>query len=308
LKSGVASEETCSPKLPVSKYLMEISRKDFLKGAAGATGLLLLRPTATALAQDSQTHLGMAMLVDVTRCVGCWWCYTACKEYNKLPDTNEPDLSDPPALSPDVWTTLSTVWKEGAWVARKTACNHCTDAVCVEVCPTGALSYNPLGYVQYERDKCSGCGYCAEFCPFGVPQMKANALTGAAIMSKCTFCHDRVAAGEPPACAAACITGAIKYGKRADLITEAESRVAGLRQQNIQASVYGIDELLGLHVMYVLNDTPETFGLPAEPEVPPAARVRDVFRWLGSGLAIAMVVGFGLNYIAARMRMRRERK
>jgi formate dehydrogenase iron-sulfur subunit len=286
---------------------MEISRKDFLKGAAGATGLLMLKP-GTALAKDSQTHLGVAMLVDVTRCVGCWWCYAACKEYHKLPETIKPDLAEPPALSPDVWTTLSTVKKDGGWVARKAACNHCTDAACVEVCPTGALSYNPMGYVQYDKEKCSGCGYCAEFCPFGVPQMEANKVTGVAIMNKCTFCHDRVVAGEPPACAAACTTGAIKYGQRADLITEAESRVAELRQQNTQASVYGIDEMRGLHVMYVLNDTPEAFGLPAEPEVPPAARARDIFRWLGSGLAIAVVAGFGLNYIIARLRMRREQK
>jgi formate dehydrogenase iron-sulfur subunit len=287
---------------------MEISRKDFLKGAAGATGLLLLTPPALALAKDSQTHLGMAMLIDVTKCVNCWWCYAACKEYNKLPETIKPDLSEPPELSPAVWTTLSPVQKGGVWFSRKTACNHCTEAACVEVCPTGALSYNPMGFVQYEKEKCSGCGYCAEFCPFGVPQMEANDVTGVAIMNKCTFCHDRVTAGESPACAAACSTGAIKYGKRAELITEAEARVTGLGQQNVQASVFGVDELHGLHVMYVLNDTPETYGLPAEPEVPPAAKARNIFRWIGSGLAIAVVAGFGLNYLVARLRMRREVK
>jgi len=287
---------------------MEITRKDFLKGAAGATGLALLTPASAALAKDSQTRQGMAMLIDVSKCVSCWWCYAACKEYNKLPETSRPDLSDPPELSPEVWTTLHPVRKDGVWVSRKKACNHCTEAACVEVCPTGALSYNQLGYVQYEKEKCSGCGYCVEFCPFDVPKMEKTTVTGVAIMNKCTFCHDRVTNDEPPACADACTTGAITYGKRAELITQAEERVAELRRNGVEASVYGVDEAQGLHVMYVLDGAPDLYGLPADPQVPAAGTVRDIFKWIGSGLAIAVVAGFGLNYLVARLRMRREVK
>ncbi len=284
---------------------MEISRKNFLKGAAGATGLLLLQPPAMAMAKDSQTSAGMAMLIDVTKCVNCWWCYAACKEYNELPETTKPDLTQPPALSSNVWTTLHPVMNSGKWTSRKKACNHCTDAACVEVCPTGALSYNEMGFVQYDKEKCSGCGYCVEFCPFGVPQMETNTITGVAIMDKCTFCPDRVTNGEPPACAAACTTGAITYGQRADLIAEAKERVATLQQKNTDASLYGVNELGGLHVMYVLDNSPAVYGLPADPEVPPTSIIRDVLRWVGSGLAIAAVAGFGLNYLVARLRTRR---
>ena len=287
---------------------MEISRRDFIKGGAGATGLLLLTPTSMAMAENSQTSEGKAMLIDVTKCVSCWWCYAACKECNLLPETANPDLEQPPELSMDVWTTLHPVKKDDQWVSRKKACNHCTDAACVEVCPTGALSYNEMGFVQYEKEKCSGCGYCAEFCPFDIPQMETNKITGVAIMNKCTFCHDRVTNGEQPACAAACTTDAIKYGERTELITEAEERIAFLQQSNIQASVYGVDELQGLHVMYILNDAPEVYDLPADPQVPAANTVRDVLKWLGPGLAIAAVAGFGLNYLVARMRMRRGEK
>jgi formate dehydrogenase iron-sulfur subunit len=127
---------------------------------------------------------------------------------------------------------------------------------------------------------------------------------GVAIMNKCTFCHDRVSNGESPACAAACTTGAIKFGERQDLITEARDRVAELQKSNSQAAVYGIDELQGLHVMYVLDDTPETYGLPSDPQVSPTTKIRDVFKWLGSGLAVAAVVGFGFNYLVTRFRMR----
>ncbi|MFC1928574.1 4Fe-4S dicluster domain-containing protein [Chloroflexota bacterium] len=279
---------------------MELSRKDFLKASAGAVGVLLLKPPALALAKESQTREGMAMLVDVTKCVSCWWCYAACKNHNKLPETIKPDPEQPPPLSPDVWTTLKPIKIGNEWHSRKQACNHCSDAACVEVCPTGALSYNRLGFVQYDKEKCSGCGYCAEFCPFGIPQMESGKLTSSAVMDKCTFCVDRVTNGEQPACAEACPTGAIKFGKRAELVQEGQERVDTLRKANANAVFYGDKELGGLHVMYVLDDIPEVYGLPTDPSVPAAAIVRDVLKWVGVGAAIAVVAGFGINYIIAR--------
>jgi len=279
---------------------MELNRRDFLKASAGAAGLLLLQPPALALAKESQTQEDVAMLVDVTKCVSCWWCYAACKNYNKLPETIKPDPEQPPPLSSDVWTTLKPIKKGSEWHSRKLACNHCTDAACVEVCPTGALSYNKLGFVQYDKEKCSGCGYCAEFCPFGVPQLESNKVSGAAVMDKCTFCKDRVTNGEQPACAAACPTGAIKFGKRDELVKEGRERVATLDKANANAVFYGDKELGGLHVMYVLDDVPEVYSLPTDPEVPPAALVRDVLRWVGVGAAVAVIAGFGFNYIVSR--------
>jgi len=279
---------------------MEISRKDFLKASAGAAALMLLKPPTSALAKESQTKDGMAMLVDVTKCVNCWWCYAACKNYNGLPETIKPDPEQPPPLSPDIWTTLKPIKKGDEWHSRKLACNHCTDAACVSVCPTGALSYNKLGFVQYDKDKCSGCGYCAEFCPFGIPQMESNRITGVAVMNKCTFCQDRVSNGEQPACAAACPTGAIKFGKRAELVKEGKERIATLSESGTEAQFYGEKELGGLHVMYVLDDTPQAYGLPVNPEVPPPVLVRDVIKLFGVGTMIVVAAGLGLNYIIAR--------
>ncbi|MGD9142470.1 MAG: 4Fe-4S dicluster domain-containing protein [Dehalococcoidia bacterium] len=280
-----------------------ISRRNFLKASAGAAGLLFLHNPSLAMASESGQNDRLSMLIDITKCVGCWWCYAACKEYNNLPETELPDLEEPPELSPTVWTTLKPVKSGTQWISRKNACNHCTDAACVEVCPTGALSYNDSGYVQYEKSKCSGCGYCAEVCPFEVPQLETNSVTGVAIMNKCTFCHDRVSNGESPACAAACPTGAITFGKRSELISSAEARLDELKGSNSTAQLYGVEELGGLNVMYILDNSPETYGLPADPEVPASVTVRKVFSWIGPVAAIAVVAGFGLNYIVARMRM-----
>jgi len=229
---------------------MQLSRGDFLKTSAGMAGLILLQPPGLkAVTKESLTQLGVAMLVDVSKCVGCWWCYAACKNYNKLPETIKPDLEQAPDLSPHIWTTLFTVRRGDNWDFRKQACMHCTDATCVEVCPTGALSYHELGFVQYERDKCCGCGYCAEFCPFGVPKLESGRITGVGVMDKCTFCIDRVTNGLEPACAEACPTGAIKFGNRPELLEEGKQRVAELSKTNPQARLYGEDELGGLHVL-----------------------------------------------------------
>jgi formate dehydrogenase iron-sulfur subunit len=287
---------------------MELSRRNFLKTSAGAAGMLLLGPQAVALEEGINPREDMAMLVDVSKCVNCWWCYAVCKNYNDLPETLKPDPAEPPSLTPDVWTTLKPVWKSNEWHSRKLACNHCTEAACVEVCPTGALSYNKLGFVQYDKEKCSGCGYCAEFCPFGIPQLQSDKLTGTAMMDKCTFCMDRVTNGQQTACAEACPTGAIKFGRQSDLLKEGKDRAASLRAIIPGATFYGENELGGLHVMYVLDDRPEVYGLPSSPESPPPATIRKVFQWIGSGLAIAAVAGFGLNYLVARIRMTREGK
>lgn len=287
---------------------MKLNRRNFLKAAAGATGLALVKPTAIVSADSSANEDGLAMLIDVSKCVSCWWCYAACKDYNRLPETLLPDAEDPPQLDFDVWTSLVPVKHGERWRSRKTACNHCTEAACVEVCPTGALSYDALGFVSYDQEKCSGCGYCAEFCPFGVPRIEADRLSGFAVMHKCTFCQDRVRNGEPTACSAACPTGAITFGNREALLQEGKDRVATLQRSVPAATLYGEEEVGGLHVMYVLDDTPQVYELPEKPVVPASASIRNIFGWFSIGATIAALAGFGLNYLIARMRISKEEK
>lgn len=289
---------------------MKLERRDFLKISAGATGLVLLHPSnlqrVSEATETPADQSKLAMLVDVSKCVGCWWCYAACKQYNGLPGVTKPDPQQPPELAPETWTTLFVSQKDGRLRFRKEACHHCTDAACVKVCPTGALSHNELGFVQYDRDKCSGCGYCSEYCPFEVPQLQTNKISGDALMDKCTFCIDRVTNDQPTACAEACPTGAIKFGKRSELLEEANERVEELRKTNPDAYLYGDTELGGLHVMYLLEESPEIQGLPADPQLPPAATVHDVLQWVGVGAVGAVLAGFGLNYLVARARIVKE--
>jgi len=178
---------------------------------------------------------------------------------------------------------------------------HCTDAACVKVCPTNALSYHEMGFVTYNQDLCSGCGYCGEFCPFHVPHLEGNTLTGLQRMQKCTFCADRVTKDRKPACVEACPAGAILFGDRDELIAEGQKRTSELKSTYPNATFYGENELGGLHVMYVLKESPAVYELPPDPQVPAAATAwQDVLQPLGWAVGGLAIVGLGLNYLVAR--------
>ena len=254
-----------------------------------------------------------AILEDVTKCMGCRGCQVACKQWNELEaeeTINTGSYENPPDLSPQTWVKVkfTEVVRGGKvnWLFTRLACMHCTDAACVEVCPTEALYHHELGFVAYDKDLCSGCGYCADFCPFHVPRSKRNLLTGVAKMDKCTFCTtpslDRIAAGYEPACVKACPTDALIYGDRDELVAEGRKRVQNLGAKGYSnAYLYGDKELGGLHVVYVLDDSPGVYGLPVAPQVPAAAIAwKDVIQPLGWALGGLTIIGLGINYLVSR--------
>jgi formate dehydrogenase iron-sulfur subunit len=263
---------------------MELGRRNFLKASIGAAaGLVLFQNTKfVKVAKAASTEADRAMLIDVTKCIGCWWCYAACKNYNNNPETARPTSEDPPELESDCWTTLFPLKRGDEWSYRKHACMHCTEASCEEVCPTGAISHQGE-IVTIDQEWCIGCGYCVQACPFGVPHKDEHLGTA----RKCTFCIDRVTNGQIPACADACPTGAIQYGKRSELLTTAKAQVQTLKDSgNAKANLYGENELGGLRILYVLDDTPSAYGLPEEPKV---ATAKLPFQWL-SGLLMGGLV------------------
>lgn len=104
------------------------------------------------------------------------------------------------------------------------ACQHCGDAPCVMVCPTGALSRRTEnGVVQLDRELCVGCRSCALACPFGVPQFQEDGR-----MNKCNLCRPRVEHGLEPACVRVCPTRALGFGTMEDL-SRSKAREASLR-------------------------------------------------------------------------------
>ena len=257
-----------------------------------------------------------AILYDSTLCTACRACQVACKQWNENDEgegektVNRGSYENPPDLSPQTWLKMEFREYDTVggvrWLFSRRACMHCTDAACVKVCPTGALFHHELGFVSYNKDICSGCGYCVEACPFGVPRSTRNLLTGVAKMDKCTFCTtpglDRIAEGWEPACVKTCPTDALMYGERDELVADGKKRVQALRTKGYSnAYLYGEKELNGLHVLYVLDDSPEVYGLPANPQISAATIAwQDVIQPLGWAVGGLTLVGLGINYLVAR--------
>jgi formate dehydrogenase iron-sulfur subunit len=237
--------------------------------------------------------MSKAMLIDVSKCTGCRACQVACKQWNDLPaeqTTCQGSYDNPPDLSPNTWNRIAfkEIERENGrldWVFWPVRCMHCTDASCVNVCPTGAAHHEEGGLVVIDQDWCIGCGYCAAACPFDVPRLGHGVERSSA--RKCWFCFDRVSDDKQPACAKVCPTGAIEFGDRDALITKAHDRVAVLKGKGFaDANFYGENLLRGLHQMYVLTDKPSVFELPEAPRV----ATRNVLgSWL-SGIITASVV------------------
>ena len=141
----------------------------------------------------------------------------------------------------------------------KVQCMHCVDPACVSACPVGALQKTENGPVVYDEKICIGCRYCMAACPFEIPKYEWEKVFPRVM--KCDFCADRQECGQEPACVEACTTGAITYGKRADLIVEAKERIQN-DPGNYIDHVYGEHEVGGTSNLYISKVPFEKLGLP----------------------------------------------
>jgi formate dehydrogenase iron-sulfur subunit len=182
------------------------------------------------------------MFVDTSICIGCKACQVACKEWNSL--DGEPDhfkevnghlkavnftgnsYDNTGSLTATNWRHVRFIENfapdrsSTAWYMMSDSCKHCSQAGCLEVCPTHALMRTDLGNVVVQQDVCNGCRACIPACPYGVISYNKN--TGR--VNKCTLCDDRIHNGLETACAKACPTDSIVYGEVDERQAASESR------------------------------------------------------------------------------------
>jgi len=188
-----------------------------------------------------------AMLIDITQCIGCNACQDACKVENKLATGEEK------RLSPTAYTALSE--HDGVFVRHM--CQHCEVPTCVSVCPVAAFTKTAEGPVLYDANKCIGCRYCMQACPFRVPRYEWASTKPR--VQKCIFCAPRLAKGLQPACAEACPTGATKFGIRSELLEEAAGRIEAEPDKYV-ARIYGSDTVGGTSILYITHVPFEKLG------------------------------------------------
>jgi anaerobic dimethyl sulfoxide reductase subunit B (iron-sulfur subunit) len=162
-----------------------------------------------------------AFYIDTSACSGCKACQVACKDHHHLPlGVNWRRVVE---VYGGGWTQAGAAWLSSVYAYNLSlSCNHCEKPVCMEVCPSKAISKRPDGIVLIDGNKCLGCRYCAWACPYGAPQY--DEAQGK--MTKCDFCVERIEQGLPPTCVAACPLRAIEYGE----LSELEARHGTLAQ------------------------------------------------------------------------------
>jgi formate dehydrogenase iron-sulfur subunit len=192
----------------------------------------------------------MAILTDVTKCIGCEKCVDACQEANGLPKEQPwrwvQEIDD---LSTSRWTTIERKHsaKGDRFVRRQ--CMHCIDPACVSVCIVGALEKSPEGPVIYNKDICIGCRYCMIACPWEIPRYSWE--DPVPYIQKCHMCYERVLKeGKPPACVEACPTEATIFGDRDELLAEAHRRMAAEPDKYLH-KIWGAKEVGGTSVIYI---------------------------------------------------------
>ena len=245
----------------------------------------------------------VAKLIDVSKCIGCKACQTACMEWNDLRDEvgeNHGTYDNPRDLTDHSWTVMRFSEYENPngnleWLIRKDGCMHCEDPGCLKACPApGAIVQYSNGIVDFQEENCIGCGYCVSGCPFDVPRISKKDNRA----YKCTLCSDRVAVGQEPACVKSCPTGAIVFGTKEDMKQHAQERITDLKSRGFEnAGLYDPAGVGGTHVMYVLHhaDNPSLYhGLPNRPRISPMIGI-----WKGlakplaaAGMAAAVLLGF----------------
>jgi formate dehydrogenase iron-sulfur subunit len=189
-----------------------------------------------------------AMLVDIKRCIGCQSCVTACKQLHGFPDRPEKDLS----------ATALTVVRESQGHFIRELCMHCQDPTCASACPVGALKKTDAGPVVYIADKCIGCRYCMQACPFQVPRYEWDKLVP--FVKKCDLCAERVSHGQVPACVEVCPVQASQFGDREEILQEAHRRIGA--DSAYVKRIYGSEEVGGTSVFFISDVAFEQLGFP----------------------------------------------
>ena len=211
------------------------------------------------------------MVIDLKKCIGCYSCMITCKQEHFLP--------------PDIFWNRLLIGETGDYPQvtnhiYPVLCNHCREAICVTVCPSGATTRREDGLVDIDHEKCVGCRYCLIACPYqqrtyyrddkkgyfpgqGLTELEVigkemNPLPSGTVV-KCTLCKERIDEGllrglkpgvdreATPACVANCPVEARHFGDLDDSNSEVSKLVRRRKgfqlrpESGTDPSVYYVD-------------------------------------------------------------------
>jgi len=203
------------------------------------------------------------MIMDVTKCNGCYNCFLACKDEhcgNEFPPyaTSQP-------MTGHYWMRI--IEKErGKFPKVKVAytavpCMHCDNPTCVKLAQNGAIYQRPDGIVIIDPVKAAGHKELLSTCPYRVIYWNEEKQ----LPQKCTLCAHLLDQGwKEPRCVEVCPTGALLFGNLDDPNSEISKIIAAGKTEALHPE-YGLKEkvrYLGLPKRFVagavvLADTDE---------------------------------------------------
>lgn len=194
------------------------------------------------------------MSIDLSSCIGCGACVTACYAENNIPVVGKEMVAQGREMA---WLRIERYFADESpqyWDPdapdvsfSPMLCQQCGNAPCEPVCPVYATYHNPEGLNAQVYNRCVGTRYCSNNCSYKVRRFNWSqaewpeplhlqlnpdvTVREAGVMEKCTFCVQRIQEGKDrakddnrpvrdgeitPACVQTCPTQAITFGNLED--------------------------------------------------------------------------------------------
>lgn len=155
------------------------------------------------------TKMKRMLFFNIKRCLACFGCEVACKVTHNRSSGSK-------------WIELITVGPREIEGKLKMEfipmnCRHCDDPPCMAVCPIkGAIYVRGDGIVLLNSKLCIGCRLCIQVCPFGAMQFNPEKR----VVEKCDLCVDRIGKGLEPYCAQSCFGKCIEFKEVSEISTK----------------------------------------------------------------------------------------